>query len=95
MAALASHGDLPERGERALRAGCDGLLFCRRLEAAPAIAARLGRPAVGDRRQEAEARLAGLRRRLARLRRAAAPPPAPERVRRALAEVTAASAAEP
>ncbi|HLF55814.1 MAG TPA: glycoside hydrolase family 3 N-terminal domain-containing protein, partial [Thermoanaerobaculia bacterium] len=44
MGALASFGDLAERGEAALRAGCDGLLFCRQLEATPEIAARLARP---------------------------------------------------
>lgn len=85
MGALAPHGELPERGEAALAAGCDGLLFCRRIDIAPAIATRLGRRSNAARRQAAERRLAGLRRRLVALRRAAGEPPALDQVRRRLA----------
>ena len=95
MGALAPFGDLAERGEAALAAGCDALLFCRRLEAAPEIAARLARPALARSRAEAGARLRGLRRRLARLRRAAGEPPPPALVRGRLGEVTRAALASP
>jgi beta-N-acetylhexosaminidase len=91
MGALASFGDLSDRGEAALAAGCDALLFCRRLETAPDIAARLARPGLSRRRSEASARLGGLRRRLARLRRAAGAAPPLAAVRRRLAAVTTAS----
>lgn len=87
MGALAPHGDLPERGEAALAAGCDGLFFCRRIEAAPAIAARLGRGPNAARLQAATRRLAGLRRRLAALRRAAAAPPPLDAIRRRLSSL--------
>jgi beta-N-acetylhexosaminidase len=93
MGALAPFGALPERGAAALAAGCDALLFCRRLEAAPEIAARLARPALARRRAEAGARLERLRRHLARLRRAAGEPPTLEEIRRRLAGVTRASLA--
>lgn len=90
MGALDAVAELAERGERALRAGCDALLFCRRLEAAPAVAARLGARRLASRRREAESRLEALRRRLSRLRRAARPVPLDLASRR-LAEVTRAS----
>jgi len=93
MGALATFGELPERAAAALAAGCDALLFCRRLEAAPEIAARLARPGLARRRAEAGARLERLRRRLARLRRAAGEPPPLGIVRRRLAEATRASRA--
>ena len=70
MEALSPHGSLAERGEAALVAGCDGLLFCRRMEEAPAIAARLGRARLRPRLEEAAGRLERLRRRLRGLRRA-------------------------
>lgn len=92
MGALEPWGDLPDRGEAALAAGCDALLFCRQIEAAPDIAARLALPALAARRQEAEVRLARLRRRLARLRGAAVRLPGPEEIRTRLAAVTAAAA---
>lgn len=91
MGALASFGDLSERGEAALAAGCDALLFCRRLEAAPGIAARLALPGLSRRRAAAGARLESLRRRLARLRRTAGATPPLAVARRRLAAVTAAS----
>ena len=70
MEALSPHGSLAERGEAALVAGCDGLLFCRRMGEAPAIAARLGRARLRPRLEEAAGRLERLRRRLRALRRA-------------------------
>jgi beta-N-acetylhexosaminidase len=91
MQALAPFGDLGDRGEGALVAGCDALLFCRRLEAAPEIAARLARPRLARRRRQAEARLERLRRGVARLRRSAGAPPPLDLVGRRLEAVTAAS----
>jgi beta-N-acetylhexosaminidase len=91
MGALAPFGDLPERGEVALMAGCDALLFCRRIDEAPAIAARLARPRLAARRARAAQRLERLRRSLARLRRAAGAPPPLATTRRRLAAVTDAS----
>jgi len=91
MGALGTVGSLPEIGEAALVAGCDGLLFCRRVTEATAVATRLGRPRLAARRRQAEARLARLRRRLERARRAAPAPPALDRVRARLAAVTAAA----
>jgi beta-N-acetylhexosaminidase len=92
MGALAPFGDLPERGEAALAAGCDGLLFCRELEAAPAIAARLAKPRLRARREAAANRLDAFRRRLIRLRRAAPAPPPLAEIRRRLARLSAAVA---
>lgn len=84
MGALAPHGELPERGEAALAAGCDGLLFCRRIGDAPAIAAGLGRAEHARRLAAATRRLDQLRRRLARLARAAGEPPPVDEIRRRL-----------
>ncbi len=95
MGALAPWGELPERGREALAAGCDGLLFCRRLEAAPAIAAALGALSLAGRRGEAGRRLARLRRDLARRRAAAQPPPPLARVREALVRLGERAAARP
>ncbi len=93
MGALASFGDLPERGAAALAAGCDGLLFCRRLEAAPAIAAKLTtRSALRERLGEAAGRLERLRRRLLRRRRQAPPAESLSTIRRRLAALDAAVA---
>jgi len=80
MGALGAWGSLPEVGALALSAGCDGLLFCRRLQEAPAIARRLSAPALRRRLEEARSRLDRLRRELDRLRRRAAPAPPLERV---------------
>jgi beta-N-acetylhexosaminidase len=89
MNALAPHGGLAERGEAALVAGCDGLLFCRRLDEAPAIARRLERRVPTTRLEEAKRRLARLRRELdARRRRSPVPPPLVE-LRRRLAAIAA------
>jgi len=86
MGALAAVGDLPDVGEAALAAGCDGLLFCRRLEETPTIAARIvRRRSLDGRVRQAKGRLAALRRRLAKLRRAAPEPPDLDKLRRQLA----------
>ncbi len=76
MGALAPWGDLPELGALALTAGCDALLFCRRIEVAPEIARRLGAPSLRARLGQAASRLDRLRRDLSRLRRRAPSPPA-------------------
>jgi beta-N-acetylhexosaminidase len=84
MGALAPHGDLATRGEAALAAGCDGLLFCRRIEEAPRIAERLARRSSATRLNAASRRLARLRRELAARRRRAPEPPPLDVVRRRL-----------
>ncbi len=85
MGALAPTGDLSERGEAALVAGCDGLLFCRELDAAPDIAERLGRPRLELRLRQAENRLVCWRRQLRAVRRAAGVPPSLATIRARLA----------
>jgi beta-N-acetylhexosaminidase len=82
MGALAEFGSLPELGALALEAGCDGLLFCRRLEQAPAIASALSRPALRVRLGEALGRVERLRKDLRKLKREAPVPPALTTVRR-------------
>jgi beta-N-acetylhexosaminidase len=69
MGALAEHGDLAAIGRQALAAGCDGLLFCRRLTEAPEIAAALALPSLRRRLDEAAGRLRRLRAGAARRRR--------------------------
>ncbi|MEO8195154.1 MAG: beta-N-acetylhexosaminidase [Thermoanaerobaculia bacterium] len=76
MGALDEFGTLPELGARALAAGCDGLLFCRRLELAPEIARAVSRRALRPRLEAASRRLARLRSQLARRRKSAPPAPA-------------------
>ncbi len=90
MGALAPWGALVERGEQALAAGCDGLLFCRRLDQAEAIARRLARPALRRRLAEAIARLERLRRWLARRRQGRRPAPPLPRIASRLARLAAA-----
>jgi beta-N-acetylhexosaminidase len=83
MGALAGFGTLPGLGALALAAGCDGLLFCRRVDAAEEIAAALSRRSLRPRLEEAKRRLARLRARLGRLKREApATPPLGELRRR-------------
>lgn len=89
MGALAEFGSLPELSERALVAGCDGLLFCRRLEEAPEIAAALGRRALRQRLEQAERRLARLRSRLAAWKRKAPATPDLAQLRRGLERLAA------
>jgi beta-N-acetylhexosaminidase len=89
MGALAEFGALPELGVRALAAGCDGLLFCRRIEAAAEIAGALARKAVRPRLEAAARRVARLRRQIDRWHAAAAPPPPLGELRRKLARLAA------
>lgn len=89
MGALAEFGSLRELSERALVAGCDGLLFCRRLEEAPEIAAALGRRALRQRIEQAERRLARLRSRLAAWKRKAPATPDLAQLRRRLERLAA------
>ena len=89
MGALAEFGTLPELGALALAAGCDGLLFCRRLEAAPEIAGALSRRALRPRLEDAQRRLTRLRTQLRRWRKSAAPAPALSELRRRLERLAA------
>lgn len=93
MHALAPFGGFADRAEAALAAGCDGLLFCRRLDEAPAIAERLAKPRLRTRLEESTRRLARLRRRLCALQRAAGPVLSVERIRSRLAAVARAAEA--
>jgi beta-N-acetylhexosaminidase len=68
MDALKEWGDLAERSELALEAGCDVLLVCHTLEALPGIVARLEQPRLADRLGEAHRRLDAYRQRLQTLR---------------------------
>lgn len=91
MQALDPWGDLAERAEAALAAGCDLLPVCHTLEACPGIAERLARPDLAHRVAEARDRLAVYRRSLEALGRPA--PPALDTVRARLAEVAEAAEA--
>jgi beta-N-acetylhexosaminidase len=81
MHALAPYGELADRAEVSLAAGCDGLLFCRRIEEASAIAARLARPALRPRLERSARRLERLGRRLRRLAARAGTPESTEAIR--------------
>lgn len=89
MGALAGFGALPELGALALAAGCDGLLFCRRIEAAEEIAGAVARRSLRPRLEAAERRLKKLRSRLGRLRREAPAPPPLDELRRRLERLAA------
>ncbi|MEO7794748.1 MAG: beta-N-acetylhexosaminidase [Thermoanaerobaculia bacterium] len=89
MGALSGFGALPELGARALAAGCDGLLFCRRIEAAPEIAAALRGKALRPRLEEAGLRLEKLRARLARWKKAAGDPASLSEIRERLERLAA------
>jgi beta-N-acetylhexosaminidase len=88
MHALAPYGELADRAEASLAAGCDGLLFCRRIGEAPAIASRLARPRSRRRLLQAARRLDRLARRLRKLAAAAGPPPPLETLRARLGELS-------
>jgi beta-N-acetylhexosaminidase len=70
MGALAEFGGLPERSAAALRAGCDLLFVCSRLEEYPDCVARVESDVTEDRRAEAAGRLDGYAERLRSLARA-------------------------
>ncbi|HUF77819.1 MAG TPA: glycoside hydrolase family 3 N-terminal domain-containing protein, partial [Thermoanaerobaculia bacterium] len=87
MRALEPWGELPERSEAALLAGCDLLPVCHTLEAVPEILDRLERPGLAGRLAEARDRLSGYRQAL----REHSPPERPDlaTVRARLEEVRA------
>lgn len=86
MQALDPWGDLAERAEAALTAGCDLLPVCHTLDAVPGIVERLARPENTDRVAEARDRLAAYRRSLEELNRP--DPPDIDTLQASLAEVT-------
>lgn len=67
MGAVADLGSLADLAAQSLHAGCDGLLFCRRIDAAPTIAQKLASRSLDLRLRQSTRRLAALRRELARL----------------------------
>jgi beta-N-acetylhexosaminidase len=67
MKALAEWGGIADRAAAAFAAGCDALLVCHRLEDLPEVIARLEDPDLLSRREEALARFAVYRERLATL----------------------------
>ncbi len=73
MGALGEFGGLPERSAAALRAGCDLVFVCSRLEEYPDCVARVEADVPEERLAEADRRIAGYAERLATLS-AAAPP---------------------
>ncbi|GMU67606.1 MAG: hypothetical protein AMXMBFR36_38800 [Acidobacteriota bacterium] len=88
MGALAKLGTLPELAEASLQAGCDGLLFCRRLEEAPAIAKRLERATNEPRLRQATKRLNDYKMRRKALREGKGPTFDLGKVSKSLAELT-------
>ena len=76
MGALAEFGGLPERSAAAMRAGCDLLFVCSRLEEYPDCVACVEADVSEDRHAEAARRMDGYADRLRALS-AAAPPPRP------------------
>ncbi len=81
MGALEETGELAARAAASLAAGCDGLLFCRRLEEMPAVVARLRRADSRERVAQASGRLEHLRRRISARRRSAPAAPPIEKIR--------------
>ena len=73
MGALGQFGGLPERSVAALRAGCDLVFVCSRLEEYPDCVARVEADVSDERRAEADRRIEAYAERLATLS-AAAPP---------------------
>ena len=71
MGALDEFGDLPRRSAAAVRAGCDLVLVCSRLEAYPDCVARVETDVPATRREEASRRIDVFARRLRDLERAA------------------------
>jgi beta-N-acetylhexosaminidase len=67
MKALAEWGGIADRTAAAFAAGCDALLVCHRLEDLAEVIARLDDPGLDSRREEALARVALYRERLATL----------------------------
>ncbi|MEO8275979.1 MAG: beta-N-acetylhexosaminidase [Thermoanaerobaculia bacterium] len=82
MGALAEFGALPKIAASALHAGCHGLLFCRRIDEAPAIAKALGSSRHHARLGEATRRLGRLQKTLAKRKSAAKKPLDVETLRR-------------
>lgn len=92
MGALAAHGDLAERAEEALAAGCDGLLVCSELGESGGIASRLDRPHLARHRERAERRWRRLRAAVEDLQRSAPAAPSREEAERRLHHLAAAVA---
>jgi beta-N-acetylhexosaminidase len=80
MGALVEFGGLPERSAAALRAGCDLLFVCSRLEEYPDCIARVETEVSEERRAEAAHRLDGYDERLRGLSGAAPPPRALDKI---------------
>jgi beta-N-acetylhexosaminidase len=77
MGALDAFGALPDRSAAALRAGCDLLWVCSRIEEYPECVARVESGASEDRRAEASGRIEAYAEALADLKRRAVPPSRP------------------
>lgn len=89
MGALGKLGSFPELGEASLQAGCDALLFCRRLEEAPRIAKRLERTANESRLRQATKRLKAFSQNRKTLREGERRDLDLQRISKSLAELTA------